>query len=281
MNNRKWVLITGASTGIGRACANYLANNGFNVFGGVRNQKDFQDLAKLANIHPLNIDVTIKESIQNAYDKIKSQNIDLYALINNAGIARAGPLMDLPIQDLREQFDVNLFGVHRMTRKFFPLLNKKIGRIIMMSSDSGFFATPFFGPYCASKFALEGYSDSLRRELLLCDMKVILIQPGRVNTPIWDKGKELLEREGGSIFMKFAKQLGKEAIEKGKTKGLPSRDVAKVVHKALTKKNPKLRYLIAPSIFKYRLIKLLPEKWVDKMVKKEFNRAEKKIESGI
>ncbi|MFO7796371.1 MAG: SDR family oxidoreductase [Promethearchaeati archaeon] len=276
-NNRKWVLITGASTGIGRASAKYLANNGFNVFGGVRNETDFQDIAKLANIHPIKLDVTITASIQNAFNTIKNQNIDLYALINNAGIARAGPLMDLPIQDLREQFDVNVFGVHRVTRTFFPLLNKKIGRIIMISSDSGFFATPFFGPYCASKFALEGYSDSLRRELLLCEMKVILIQPGRVKTPIWDKGKSLLEREGKSFFMKYAKKLGEEAIEKGKTKGLPPREVARVVHKALTKKNPKLRYLIAPSTFKYRLIKLLPEKWVDKMVKKEYEKIEEKL----
>jgi hypothetical protein len=275
--NRKWVLITGASTGIGRATAEYLARHGFSVYGGIRKEKDFQELARLNNITPINIDVTIEETIQNAFDYIKKQNTPLYALVNNAGIARAGPLMDLPIQELKEQFDVNLFGIHRVTKAFFPLLKETKGRIVMMSSDSGFFATPFFGPYCASKFALEGYSDSLRREFLLCDMKVILIEAGRVTTPIWDKGKKLLEREEKSLFTTFAKKMGKDAIKKGKTAGLPPIEVAKIIYKALTIKNPKLRYLIAPSTFKYRLIKILPDKWVDKMVKKEYEKIKKKL----
>ncbi len=269
---KKWVLITGASTGIGRASAEYLACHGFKVYGSVRNKKDYQELVAIPNITPIIIDVTDEETIQKAFHYLKSQNTDLVGLINNAGIARAGPLMDLPIQDLQEQFDVNIFGVHRITKTFFPLLKETEGRIIMISSDSGFFATPFFGPYCSSKFALEGYSDSLRRELLLCNMKVILIQPGRVSTPIWDKGEELLKQEEKSIFMKYAKRLGKQAIKKGKTTGIAPIEVAKVIHKALTEKKPKLRYLIAPNTFKYRLIKFLPEKLVDKLVNKEFKQ---------
>ncbi|TFF96036.1 MAG: SDR family oxidoreductase [Promethearchaeota archaeon] len=273
----KYILITGASTGIGRATAEFLAESGFNIYGGVRKDTDFQELAKLKNIKPIKLDVTNKESIQKAFNYIKKQNTGLDGLVNNAGIARAGPLMDLPIEDLKEQFEVNLFGIHRITKTFFPLLKKNKGRIIMISSDSGFFATPFFGPYCSSKFALEGYSDSLRRELLLCNMKLIIIEPGRVKTPIWDKGEDLLKRESHSIFMKYAKKIGKDAIKKGKTKGISPREVAKIVYKALTQKNPKLRYLIAPSTFKYRLIKLLPEKWVDKMVNKEYKKIEEKL----
>ncbi|MBD3214619.1 MAG: SDR family NAD(P)-dependent oxidoreductase [Candidatus Lokiarchaeota archaeon] len=275
--NRKTILITGASSGIGRATAEYLSHHGFSVYGGVRDEKDFQELVNVPNVSPIYLDVTIEKTIQDAFHHIKEQNTELYGLVNNAGIARAGPLMDLPIQDLREQFEVNLFGIHRVTKSFFPLLKKSKGRIIMISSDSGFFATPFFGPYCASKFALEGYSDSLRRELLLCDMKLVLIQPGRVATPIWDKGKELLKREIQSIFTPYAKKLGEYAIEKGKSEGLNPKEVSRVIYKALTKKNPKLRYLIAPSTLKYRLIKILPERWVDKLVSKEFKEIEENL----
>jgi hypothetical protein len=275
--NRKAILITGASSGIGRATAEYLAYNGFSVYAGVRDGKDFQELVNIPNISPIYLDVTIEKTIQDAFNNIKEQKTGLYGLVNNAGIARAGPLMDLPIQDLREQFEVNLFGIHMVTKTFFPLLEKSKGRIIMMSSDSGFFATPFFGPYCASKFALEGYSDSLRRELLLCDMKVILIQPGRVATPIWDKGKKLLKRETNSIFTPYAKKLGEHAIEKGKSEGLNPKEVGKVVYEALIKKKPNLRYLIAPSTLKYRLIKILPERWIDRLVNKEFRKIEENL----
>ena len=146
----------------------------------------------------------------------------------------------------------------------------------MISSDSGFFATPFFGPYCSSKFALEGYSDSLRRELLVFDVKVVIIEPGRVNTSIWQKGEEslkiLLERLKGSIFEKIAKEVGEYAIEKGKTEGLNPREIAKLVHKILRIKEPKTRYLIAPDKLRYRLIKILPDKIIDKKFEKEFKQ---------
>ncbi|MBD3256517.1 MAG: SDR family NAD(P)-dependent oxidoreductase, partial [Candidatus Lokiarchaeota archaeon] len=153
------------------------------------------------------------------------------------------------------------------------LLESK-GRIIMISSDSGFFATPFFGPYCSSKFALEGYSDSLRRELLIFGVKVVIIEPGRVNTSIWDKGEESLkilkEKLKGSIFEKYAKAVGEHAIKKGKTEGLNPKKIAELVHKILNHKNPKTRYLIAPDKMRYRIIKILPDKMIDKKFKKEF-----------
>jgi short-subunit dehydrogenase len=146
----------------------------------------------------------------------------------------------------------------------------------MISSDSGFFATPFFGPYCSSKFAVEGYSDSLRRELLIFGVKVVIIEPGRVNTSIWEKGEELLklllERLKGSIFEKIAVEVGKYAIEKGKTEGLNPREIAKVIHKILLIKEPKTRYLIAPDKMRYRLIKILPDKTIDKKFEKEFKK---------
>jgi short-subunit dehydrogenase len=272
--SNNYVLITGASSGIGRACAEFLSSNGFKVYAGARKQEDIEELNKIENIISLEIDVTNQNTIDNAIEYIKKQKTGLYALINNAGIGRAGPLMELPIEDLYEQFDVNLFGIHRITKAVFPLLLESMGKIIMISSDSGFFATPFFGPYCSSKFALEGYSDSLRRELLVFNVKVIIIEPGRVKTSIWEKGEEslkiLLERLKGSIFEKIAKKVGEYAIEKGKTEGLYPVEIAKLIHKILNIQEPKTRYLIAPDKLRYRLIKILPDKTIDKKFKKEF-----------
>ena len=274
--SNNYVLITGASSGIGRACAEYLASKGVKVYAGARKQDDINKLNKIENIIALEIDVTKQDTIDNAIDYIKTQGTGLDVLINNAGIARAGPLMELPIEDLYEQFEVNLFGLHRITKAVFPLLLESKGKIIMMSSDSGFFATPFFGPYCSSKFALEGYSDSLRRELLIFGVKVIIIEPGRVNTSIWQKGEEslktLLERLKGSIFEKIAKEVGEYAIEKGKAEGLNPEEIAKLVHKIIHIEEPKTRYLIAPDKLRYRLIKLLPDKKIDKKYEKEFNK---------
>jgi short-subunit dehydrogenase len=142
----------------------------------------------------------------------------------------------------------------------------------MMSSDSGFFATPFFGPYCSSKFALEGYSDSLRREVFLCGIKVVLIEPGRITTPIWDKGEILLqhfESPSDSPFSRLAQKVGEYAIRKGRTAGLNPIEVAKVVYVALTQDKPAVRYLVAAKKLKYRMVKILPASRVDAMVQKE------------
>ncbi|MHA1751646.1 MAG: SDR family oxidoreductase [Candidatus Helarchaeota archaeon] len=273
MNYNKAILITGASSGIGRAIAEYLSSKGFKIYAGARKNKDLDALNKLVNITAVRLDVTNQEEINSVYNFIKSQNTGLFGLVNNAGIAYAGPLMDMPVDFMYKQFDVNLIGVHRITKTFFPFLLQSKGRIIMISSDSRFFATPFFGPYSVSKFALEGYSDSLRRELLLVGVKVIIIEPGRIKTPIWDKGKELFDKfPEDSIFSEKARKIGEYAIEKGKTSGLSPYKVAKVVFKALTRKKPKLRYLIAPNKFEYKIIKIMTDKMVDSMVKKKLEK---------
>ena len=272
MTNEKWVMITGASTGIGRACAERLASAGFNVYAGARKKKDLDDLARIPRVEPVALDVTSAKDVNAAAALVARRRSGLFGLVNNAGIAVAGPLADIPDDALRRQFEVNLFGVHRVTRAMLPFLIESSGRIVMISSDSGFFAAPFFGPYCASKFALEGYADSLRRELLLCGAKVVILQPGRVATPIWDKGEELLARIGRSPFADAARKIGEHAIRKGRSDGLPPADIARVVHTALTKKNPHLRYLVAPSTLKYRIIRLLPGAAVDALVKRELLR---------
>jgi len=267
--SQKYILITGASSGIGRACTEYLALNGFKIYAGARKNEDIEALNSIKNVIGLKIDVTDEQTIKDAFNLVKNETSRLYAIVNNAGIVSAGPLMDISTNDLINQFNVNLIGVHRITSTFFPLILESKGRIIMISSNSGFFAAPFFGPYSASKFALEGYSDSLRRELLLYDVKVIIIQPGRINTAIWSKGEELLLKFKGSIFEKEALVIGKHEIEKGKTDSLDPKEVAKIILKALTIKKPKNRYMIVPDMFRNKLLKILSSKRIDNILRKE------------
>ena len=267
--SQKYILITGASSGIGRACTEYLALKGFKIYAGARKNEDIEALNSIKNVIGLKIDVTDEESIKHAFDFVKNENSGLFAIINNAGIVSAGPLMDINTNDLINQFNVNLIGIHRITTTFFPMILESKGRIIMISSNSGFFAAPFFGPYSATKFALEGYSDSLRRELLLYDVKVIIIQPGRINTAIWSKGEKLLDKFKGSIFEKEALVIGKHEIEKGKTDSLDPTEVAKIILKALTIKKPKNRYMIVPDMFRNKLLKILSSKRIDNILRKE------------
>ncbi len=270
-NTAKSILITGAGSGIGRATADYIASQGFHVYAGARNAGDLQDLSKNKNITPVELDVTSTKDVSEVKKIIEQKQTGLFGLINNAGIIKAGPLMDVSIEELRAQFEVNVFGVHQITQALFPLLLPAKGRIVMMSSDSGFFATPFVGPYCSSKFALEGYSDSLRREITPYGVKVILIEPGRIQTPIWDKGEQILKNEkySQSLFWKEAKAMGEYAIQKGRTSGLPPLAVAKTVYHILTAADPKLRYIVAENKLEYQLMKILPASYVDKIVIKK------------
>jgi len=272
MINQLSVLVTGASTGIGLATTQYLAAKGMHVFAGARKLEALESLAQNPNVTPLKLDVTNAEDIKQARKIIEEKAAGLFALVNNAGIGKGGPLMDVSVDDLRAQFEVNLFGVHQITQAVFPLLLKAKGRIVMMSSDSGFFATPFFGPYCSSKFALEGYADSLRREITPYGVKVIIIEPGRITTPIWDKGEKYLEQYADSFFAVEAKAIGEYAIRKGKTAGLAPTEVAKTVYQVLTILNPKLRYIVAKNKFEYQMMKILPASYVDKLALKKVQK---------
>jgi NAD(P)-dependent dehydrogenase (short-subunit alcohol dehydrogenase family) len=271
LNNPRSVLVTGASSGIGRATAEYLAAHGFHVYAGARDPGVLDDLSKIANITPVQLDVTSKEDIIETKNIIEKMTTGLFGLINNAGITVAGALMDVDVEDLRVQFEVNLFGVHQITRALFPFILQTRGRIVMISSDSGFFATPFVGPYCSSKFALEGYADSLRREITSYGVKVVLIEPGRIITPIWDKGEKNMTdmKYSNSMFWREAKALGQHAIRKGRRSGLPPGEVAKAIHNALITEKPKLRYIVAKNSFEYKLMKILPAWYVDRLVRKK------------
>nr|MDO8113993.1 SDR family oxidoreductase [Candidatus Sigynarchaeota archaeon] len=264
----RWVLVTGASTGIGRGITEYLAAHGFNVYACVRKEPDLENLSQIANVKAIKLDVTSDDDVEKAVEVVKKANTGLFGLVNNAGIAVAGALLDLTGKDMLDQFEVNFFGVHRVTRSFFPLLLASKGRIVMMSSDSGFFATPFTGAYCASKHAIEGYADSLRRELALVGMNVAIIEPGRIKTEIWQKSLYALDKFKDTMFGKVGCKLGADEIKKGSGKGLPPEAVAKKVYAALVAKNPRIRYPVPDKPLEFKLTKTLPARWVDKMVAK-------------
>ena len=192
----KTILITGVSTGIGKSCAKILSSNNYKVFGTVRTEKDAEILKKeLGKLFiPIIMDVTNEESIYKAKNAIEQQisNKKLDVLINNAGIALGGPIKYIDTDMFRKQFEVNLFGVVSVTNAFLKLLgatenNYHKGKIIMISSISGKRSYPFVSPYVASKHALEGLTDCIRKELMLYGIDVILIEPGPVKTAIWDK----------------------------------------------------------------------------------------------
>src|SRR5215217_2164649 len=184
------VLVTGASTGIGEATDLHLKTLGFDAIGAVREDEDAERLAG-RGIPTVRIDVTDAERIAAARDELG--DISLAGLVNNAGIAVAAPLEFLPIDRLRQQLEINLIGQAAVTQAFLPALRRARGRIVMVSSIGGRVALPLLGAYNASKFGLEGLSDSLRRELRAQGVDVILIEPGGVKTPIWKKGEQLAD----------------------------------------------------------------------------------------
>ena len=197
-NDNRTVLITGASTGIGQACATTLAANGWHVFAGVRREQDADRLSTQSpgKITPVIIDVTDAATIQNARAQVESSLGDkgLVGLVNNAGIGLGGPIEFVDLDRLREQFEVNVFGQVRVIQAFAARLRQAKGRMVNMSSISGRIAIPFLGPYAASKFALEAISDALRLELRPHGVHVSVIEPGSIATPIWEKARQRAEQ---------------------------------------------------------------------------------------
>lgn len=257
------VVVTGASTGIGRETARRLAAAGFRVFGTVRRPDDAGGL-RVEGITPVTLDVTDATGIGSARDAVLSAlGADpLVGLVNNAGVAAAGPMEFLPLDELRQVLEVNVIGVVAVTQAFLPALRRSGGRIVNMSSISGRIAMPFAGPYAASKFALEALSDSLRRELLGSGVRLIVIEPGSIRTPIWDKvaAPERLERYDRTAYAAALPLVRKQALA-GVEKGLPASAVADAVLLALTARRPPARIPVVKRKWRFRLLRLLPE-WV-------------------
>lgn len=278
---QKSILITGASTGIGLACAKACAAWGYKVYAGVRKNKDAKNLEALSpNIESLILDVTQSEHINKAYNHINSQNGELDLLLNNAGVAMAGPCEFLPIEDFRWQLEVNVVGQLAITQKMLPLLRKsKDARIVFTSSISGFFAKPLIGAYVASKFALEGMADSLRMELAPWNIKVALLQPGSIKTPIWEKSlkeSEELEKKMGPLAMKYYGDLIeviKKSAKLNADEGVDVSEVVKAFEQAITSKKPKTRYLVGSDAkAQSRVKKILPDKLSDKIIAKALKK---------
>lgn len=276
------ILITGISTGIGRATAIYLANNGFYVWGTVRNEKDLQAISSLniATLHPLIMDVTSARDIA----KIKNElaEIPLAGLINNAGIALTGPLKYLQIEKLRKQFEVNVFGLFSVTQAFIPNLELyyalygKASRIINISSVSGRMVTPFNVSYASSKFAVEALSDGFRRELTHNGIKVILIEPGPIKTEIWNKA---LREDTSDFTNEYASLIGKrtEYVRKTIENALSVDYVTKVIYDALTNDDPPIRKIVTKNAEIFNLVLKMPDSLIDYISKRKFKLQEFKL----
>ncbi len=275
------VLITGVSSGIGKSIADELLSaDEFIVIGSVRNIDDAKILKdKYKNFYEVIFDVTNKDAILKGKIEVerilKENNSYLSCLINNAGIAVGGPVRYLDVDFFRHQFEVNFFGLIEVTKIFLDLLidsnkYKMKNKIINIGSISGKRSYPFVAPYTSSKHALEGFSDSLRRELMIHELDVILLEPGPIKTPIWDKVPDIeknpfLNTEYGESLRKFNKGYLKTV----EADGFSPKIIGEKVLNIMQTNRPKTRYVITPKIIKnYFIPGFLPDRWVDRMIGK-------------
>ncbi|MBU1376594.1 MAG: SDR family NAD(P)-dependent oxidoreductase [Alphaproteobacteria bacterium] len=272
------VVITGVSTGIGLAATQVLVARGFHVFGSVRKPADGARLkTELGDgFTPLVFDVTDAPAAQAAAEQVQAAlaGATLAGLVNNAGIAVAGPLLYLPVDEFRQQLEVNLTGVVIATQAFAPLLGagrpavRDPGRIVNISSVGGRTANPFMAPYNVSKFGLEGLSESLRRELLPFGVDVVVVAPGAVATPIWDKADQVdVARYANTPYAAALERIRAYMLQLGKS-GLPPEKIGQVIHHALTAPKPKVRYTVAPDMLQIFLGEHLPKRMLDRIVGK-------------
>ena len=276
----KFVLVTGASTGIGYSSVVHLIKKGYGVFGSVRKQEDATRLqADFGdNFIPLIFDVRDEDAILDSVKTVKSRlgpEDRLVSIVNNSGIALGGPIQFLPTDVYRNQFEVNLFGVVNVTRAYLELLGaykgaSHRGKIVMISSVSGKRSYPFVSPYTASKHALEAFSDSLRREMMLYGIKVVIIEPGPIKTPIWDKTPSVEDNPFlGTDYESSLRKFYGQMVTKGKLEGLPVEKVGKLVEKVITINKPKTRYVITGRKWlDYILPGILPDRLLDKLFAK-------------
>jgi NAD(P)-dependent dehydrogenase (short-subunit alcohol dehydrogenase family) len=286
MSAKRSVVITGASTGIGWAAARVLLGKGFHVFGTVRKQSDADRLLAEfgSNFVPLLADVTDEAAVRQAAATVADMlgSARLAGLVNNAGIVVAGTMLHLEPSEVRRQMEVNLIGAFIVTQAFAPLLGTdpartgQAGRIVQISSVSGTMGVPFVGAYSASKFALEGMSESLRRELMLYGIDVIVVGPGPVITPIWQKGEEADysrydATDYGPVIERFRAFFAEES-----KKGLPAEKLGQVIHHVLTVPRPKVRYAVVPNRLKdWTIPRLLPKRLLDRIMAKQLGMVKK------
>ena len=268
------VVITGASTGIGEACALRLDKMGFRVFAGVRKEADGARVKGEASerLTPLIIDVTDAGSIASAKDTVGAAvgEAGIAGLVNNAGVGVGGALEYIPLDDLRRQLEVNVIGQIAVTQAFLPLIRKGRGRIVNIGSIGGKFATPFLGPYCASKHAMEALTDCLRQELRPWGLHVAIVEPGSIATPLWDKGQagadEMEQKLPEEAMLLYGKAIDamRAAARKFESRAVPPDRVAKAVAHALTSRRPRTRYVVGFDATVQRVLSsVLPDRALD------------------
>jgi NAD(P)-dependent dehydrogenase (short-subunit alcohol dehydrogenase family) len=255
-------LVTGASSGIGAACASRLVGAGWRVFAGVRRAGDAP-----TGTEEILLDVTDEDQIRAAAERIEV----VHGLVNNAGIALAVPLEFIPLQELRRQFEVNVFGQVAVTQAFLPHLRRSRGRVVFMGSIAGQSALPFLGPYAASKHALEAVADTWRLELRPFGVDVALVQPGTIKTPIWAKSADVADGLANGAGAELAGLYGervaafrKVALRRG-AKGASAEEVARAVEAALTMERPRTRKLVGLDAKVRAGIERLPDRLRDRV----------------
>ncbi|HEY4306338.1 MAG TPA: SDR family NAD(P)-dependent oxidoreductase [Gemmatimonadaceae bacterium] len=240
------VLVTGASSGIGRKITEQLASHGFFVYAGARSPKDLEDLGKIAGVQAVRLDVTSAADISAAVETVRKGGRGLYGVVNNAGVVVAGPLVELEEKELDYIFNVNIYGPYRITKAFAPMLIDAKGRVVNISSLNGIVASPMIGAYSMSKHAIEAFGDGLAAEMRPLGVRVSLIEPGNYGTEI---GKNLLAHMDTAAIKgsRFAAQLRATVTSMSQfEKNPPPDDVAEAVFDAFTNERPRMRYLVVP-----------------------------------
>ena len=274
------VVVTGASTGIGRATSLLLDAKGYRVFAGVRKEADARELAKDGSdrLTPITIDVTDAGQIESARQEVAEAvgEQGVAGLVNNAGVGGGGPIEFMPLDELRSTLEVNLIGQVAVTQAFIPLIRRGKGTIVFIASIGGRVASPFMSPYNTSKFAIEALGESLRHELRPWEIEVVVVEPGSIDTQIWSKGNEQV-REQVEVMPEDARRLyGRqitrfgEVLNETASRGIPPDKVAEVVHKAIASDNPRHRYLVGTDAkIGARLKGTLPDRTFSKLAARQ------------
>ena len=274
------VVVTGASTGIGRATALQLDAKGYRVFAGVRKEADARELCQGGSdrLTPLILDVTDAGQIESAGQQVAEAVGDegLAGLVNNAGVGGGGPIEFMPLDELRDTLEVNLIGQVAVTQAFIPLLRRSKGTIVFIASIGGRVASPFMSPYNTSKFAIEALGESLRHELRPWEIDVVVVEPGSIDTQIWSKGndkaREQLDQMPEDARRLYGRQISRfvEVINETASRGIPPEKVAEVVHRAIASENPKHRYLVGTDAkIGARLKGTLPDRTFSKLAARQ------------
>ncbi len=278
------VLVTGTSTGIGAACVRRLAADGWTVFAGVRRPEDGDRLrsAVAGDVRPLTLDVCDAAQVDAAVAEVAAATGGrLDGLVNNAGIALGGPVEVLPDEDWRRVFDVNLFGLLAVTRAAFPLVAASGGRFVLVGSIAGRTSAPGMAAYSASKHALEAVAESMRHELSRTPMRVALVEPGEVQSAIWDKAEAEVDRLDAMLAGAPRGRYGwllpvtRAFVAEGRRIGVPADAVAVRVAHALTAARPRARYLVGPATRSTALVCALPDAVRDRAVGFQVRRWER------